>query len=79
MFDDGTTAKRKAEHWKEKSIEAQKKESEYRQMRYQALERMASFAAKIKDCQTEENMAAAAVDALHEAITALKELSLVMM
>ena len=80
IFDDGrATAERKAKHWKEKRIEALEKENEYRQMRYDALERMGSFAAKIQNCETEANMAAAAVDALHEAITALKELSLVMM
>ena len=77
IFDDGrATAERKAKYWKQKRIEALEKENEYRQMRYDALERMTSFAAKI---QMEENMAVAAVDALHEVITALKELSLVMM
>ena len=79
-FDDGSAAETKAQYWKEKRFEALKQESKYRQMRYDALERMASFTAKIRDSPLKENTAAvAAVDALHEAITALKELSSVTM
>ena len=78
MFDE-RAAEKQAKHWKEKRIDALKKENEFRQQRYEALSRMTSFASKIKDCQTEANMAEAAADALHEAIGALKELSAVMM
>ncbi len=45
----------------------------------EALGRMTEFATRIKDCTTEENMADAAAEALHEATGALKELSAVMM
>ena len=80
VFDDGSTAERKAKYWKEKSAEVLEKEKEYRQMYYEALERTASFAVKIRDCQLEESTTAvAAVDALHEAVIALKELSTVTM
>ena len=79
IFDDGSAGKQKAQHWKEKRIEALEKENQFRKMRYEALERMTTFAAKMKDCSTQAKMAEAATSALHEAITALKELSAVMM
>ena len=79
IFDDGTAAQERVEHWKEKRIEALEKEKEFRKMRYEALERMTKFAAKIKECTTAENMAEAATYALHESISALKQLSVVMM
>ena len=79
IFDDGSASKQKAQHWKEKRIEALEKEKEFRKQRYQALDRMTVFASKIKDCSTAQNMAEAATNALHEAISALKELSAVMM
>ena len=79
IFDDGSAAKQKAQQWKEKRIEALETENKFRKMRYEALDRMTSFAAKMKNCTTEANMAEAATNALHEAITALKELSAVMM
>ena len=78
VFDEHAPEKQ-AQHWKERRIEALKKENEFRQQRYEALNRMTTFASKIKDCQTEENMAEAAAEALHEAIGALKELSAVLM
>ena len=78
VFDEHAPEKQ-AQHWKERRIEALKKENEFRQQRYEALNRMTTFASKIKDCQTEKNMAEAAADALHEAIGALKELSAVLM
>ena len=78
VFDEHAPEKQ-AHHWKERRIEALKKENEFRQQRYEALNRMTTFAAKIKDCKTEENMAEAAAEALHEAIGALKELSAVLM
>ena len=79
IFDDGSAAKQKAQHWKEKRIEALEKEKEFRKQRYEALDRMTIFAARMKDCTTQANMAEAATNALHEAISALKELSAVMM
>lgn len=78
VFDEHAPEK-KAQHWKEKRIEALKKENEFRKQRYEALKKMTNFASMIKDCQTEENMAEAAENALHQAIGALKELSAVML
>ncbi len=69
---DNSAAEKQAAHWKDKRIEALQLENEHRQRRHQALSRMTEFATKIKGCTTEENMADAAVGALHEAIEALK-------
>lgn len=79
IYNDGSASKHKAQQWKEKRIEALEKEKEFRKQRYQALDRMTAFASKIKDCSTAQNMAEVATNALHEAISALKELSAVMM
>lgn len=79
IFDDGTAARKTAQQWKEKRIEALEKENKFRKLRHEALDRMTTFATKMKNCTTEANMAEAATNALHEAITALKELSTVMM
>ena len=76
IFDDGSAAKQKEQKWKEKCIEALETKNK---MRYEALDRMTTFAAKIKNCITEGNMAEAATYALYEAIAGLKELSAVMM
>ena len=76
---DEQAAEKQASHWKEKRIEALKKENEFRKQRKEALSKMTTFAAKIKDCQTEQNMAETATDALHQAIKALKGLSAVML
>ena len=78
VFDD-KAAEKQASHWRDKRIEALEKENECRQQRHSALSRMTEFATKIKNCTTEENMADAAADSLHEAIGVLKELSAVMM
>ena len=78
IFDE-RAAEKQAQHWKEKRIDALKKENEFHQQHYEALSRMTSLASKIKDCQTEANMAGAAADELHEAIEAVKKLSVVMM
>ncbi len=69
----------KAEAIKKVRQEALETEKAIRERRHEALARMTSFTSKINQCQTEENMAECAVEALHEAIGALKELSLVMM
>ena len=78
VFDESAPEKQ-AKMLKERRLDALKKANEFRQQRYEAMSRMTSFASKIKECQTEQNMAEAAAEALHEAIGALKELSVVMM
>ena len=78
VFDEHA-AEKQAMHWKEKKIEALKKENEIRQKRHDALAKMTEFAAKMTECKTEQNMAEAAENALHEAVGALKELAEVMM
>ena len=64
---------------KECRREALEKEQELRRQKHATLSKMTEFASKIQDCNTEENMAVIAEDALHQAIGALKELSSVMM
>ena len=54
-------------------------EQAIRRQRHTALSKMTEFATRIKNCDTEENMAKIAGDALHQAVGALKELSAVMM
>lgn len=78
LFDE-KEAEKKAVHWKEKKIEALRKENELRQKRYEAFSIMTEFASKMTECKTEQNMAEAAEGALHQAIGALKELADVMM
>lgn len=77
VFDMGAPEK-KLEALKNCRKEALEKEQAIRQQRHDALSKMTEFASKIKNCDTEENMAKIAEDALHEAIGALKQLSGVM-
>ena len=74
-----SSAEKKADMWKEKRCESLKIANEQREKRHAALQSFTDFAAKISGCQREENMAEAAVDALHEAMRGLKQLSLIMM
>ena len=69
----------KVEHWRKKRIDALKKKEEARTERIKSLKKMTDFASKLKDLDSEENMADIAVKALHEAESRLKELALVMM
>ncbi len=75
----GEGAEKKAEALRQARREALEAEQAIRNKRHEALSRMTSFTAKIKQSQNEQNMAEYAVDALHEAIGALKHLSAVMM
>ena len=72
-------AEMKANKWKEKRCESLKKGNEEREKRHAALQKFTDFAAKITQCESEENMADTAVDALHEAMRGLKQLSAIMM
>ena len=79
VFDNTEGQERKAAETRKIRREALEVEQAIREKRHEALSRMSEFAAKIKQCGTEENMAECAVSALHEAIGALKHLSAVMM
>ena len=76
---DTESPEKKVQALKDASIRAYAKEQEIRHQRHDTLSKMTEFACKIKDCETEENMAEIAEGALHQAIGALKELSAVMM
>ncbi len=69
---------KKAEAIRNQRLEALEAEEAIRDKRHEAIVKMSSFAVKIKQCRTEENMAECAVDALHHAAGALKHLSSVM-
>ena len=71
VFDEGT---RKVGLWKEKRIHALEKENMLRKQRYEAMERMTSFAVMIQDCKFEQEMAEVTVDALHNTVGVLQEL-----
>ena len=75
---DEQSPEKQAMYREETHITSLKKENEFQQL-YEALNRMTTFATRIKDCQTEKDMEEVATDALHEAIVALKELSAVML
>ena len=78
-FFDNEASEKKAAALKECRREALQKEQEIRRQKHEALSKMTEFAAMIKNCDTEENMAECAEKALHQAIGALKQLSLVML
>ena len=78
VFDE-EDAKTKAEKLRQNRIEALEAERAIREKRQKAMASMSAFAAKLKQCKNDEQMAECAVDALHEAIGALKHLSAVMM
>ena len=69
----------KVEHWKRKIEETKAKQQEYVKQRYAAMDKMTEFAIKIKGCNTEEEMAEVAENALHEATGALKHITSVLM
>lgn len=71
VFDKGT---RKVGLWKEKRIQALENENKLRKQRYEAMERMTSFAVMIQNCQSEQEMAKVAEDALHKTVGALQQL-----
>ena len=71
-------AEKRAEAFRKARIEALEAEQAMRNIRHEALARMASFTAKIKQCEKEQDLAKIAVDALHQAAGALKDLSVVM-
>ena len=69
----------KATRLRQNRLDALEAENAIRKKRQQALANMSSFTAKLKQCANDQEMAECAVEALHEAIGALKHLSAVMM
>ena len=78
VFDEEAPEK-KVELLRNSRREALEAEQAIRKQKHDSISRMTTYAAKILDCQTEENMAECAEEALHKTIGALKELSTVMM
>ena len=76
---DTEEAQKKAALIKQNRLEALEAEKAIREIRHKALANMSEFAAKLKQCSNDQEMAECAVEALHEAIGALKDLSAVMM
>ena len=73
-------AEEKVKYLEKKIKEARKVFDDYHNERLAALNKMTEFVIKLKDCEGEEiNMAKTAVEALHHAITALKEIRVMMM
>ena len=71
--DEGTSA-RKANKWRQKSIEKLEIEKEQRKHRHAALQEMAELLHTLKTQKTEEEFSDIAVSALHKASGALKQL-----
>ena len=76
---DTDDAKTKAEKLRQNRLDALEAERAIREKRQEALANMSAFTAKLKQCSNDQEMAVCAVDALHEAVGALKHLSAVMM
>ncbi len=69
---------KRAEAVKKQRLEALEEEQASQQQYREAIAKMILFATQIEQCKTEEDMADCAVNALHYAAGALKQLSLVM-
>ena len=69
----------KATKLRQNRLDALEAEMAIREKRHQALANMSAFTAKLRQCSNDQEMAEYAVEALHEAIGALKHLSAVMM
>ena len=78
VFDDDD-AQKKAAKLRQNRLDALEAEKAIREKRQEALANMSAFTAKLRQCNNDQEMAECAVDALHEAIGALKHLSAVMM
>ena len=76
VFDEET---RKVGLWKEKRIQALENENKLRKQHYEAMKRMTSFAVMIQNCQSEQEMAKVAEEALHKTVGTLQELTATVM
>ena len=75
---DTEDAKTKADKFRQSRLEALEAEQKIREKRQEGMAKMSSFVAKLSQCRNDQEMAACAVEALHEAIGALKHLKSVM-
>ena len=76
---DGDDAETKGAKFRQNRLDALEAEKAIREKRHEALANMSAFTAKLRQCRNDQEMAECAVEALHEAIGALKHLSAVMM
>ena len=76
---DGDDGETKAAKLRQNRLDALETEMAIREKRQEALANMSAFTAKLRQCSNDQEMAECAVDALHEAVGALKHLSAVMM
>ena len=76
---DGDDDETKAAKLRQNRLDALETEMAIREKRQEALANMSAFTAKLRQCSSDQEMAECAVDALHEAVGALKHLSAVMM
>lgn len=77
--EDKQDSAKRADAWKRKSLQKLEIEKEQRQLRHEALQKMADFTFQIQHLDREGNVAEIAVKALHEASGALKYLSVIML
>ena len=73
------TKEQKLLKWKEKKLNAQENSKEQRRMRREAYDKLNEFAVMIGKCSGEKEMAKAAVEALHQAMSGLQTLAALMM
>ena len=78
VFDDDD-AEKQAASYRQNRLDALEAEKAIREKRQEALANMSAFTTKLRQCSNDQEMAECAVEALHEAIGALKHLSAVMM
>ena len=76
--EDKQDSAKRADAWKRKSVRKLEIEKEQRQLRHEALQKMADFTYQIQHLDREGNVAKIAAKALHEASGALKHLSVIM-
>ena len=76
---DNEAPERRAEKLRQTRLDALELEKEIQQKRQEALAKMSVFTAKLNQCKDDQGIAECAVEALHEAVGALKNLSAVMM
>ena len=76
---DGDDGETKAAKLRQNRLDALEVEMAIREKRQEALANMSAFTARFRQCSNDQEIAECAVDALHEAVGALKHLSTVMM
>ena len=77
--EDEATKDKKLHQWKQKKLEALEKRKECEDMRKTAYQQLTEFAVSIEKCQNEDEIAGAAVKALHSTMDGLLKLAAFMM